>query len=118
MERNGTKVTTINLGHEQMLLIENEAQTKIKVLYGGVWLTEEGLAQDQIVGTGATAVVHSRGRVLLEALQPSRLELARREAASTRISQFWSRRWARLRAAVSGLRVRLHLAPVRQPDCC
>lgn len=118
MERNGTTVTTINLGYEQMLLIKNEAQTKVKVLYGGVWLTEEGLSQDQIVGAGETAVVHSRGRVLLEALQPSRLELARREAVGVRINQFWSRRWAQIRTAFSELRVRLHLAPARQPNCC
>ena len=42
MDWGPTLTRTVDLGYEQMLLLESHPRTRIKVIYGGVWLTEEG----------------------------------------------------------------------------
>jgi hypothetical protein len=68
-------VRTIDLGYEQMLLIDAQPQTRIKVLYGGVWLTEEGRYEDTFLTRGEEFTLRGRGRSIAQALLPARLEL-------------------------------------------
>ena len=46
METQAMTVRTIDLGYEQVLLIDTGPGTRIRVLYGAMWLTEEGCADD------------------------------------------------------------------------
>lgn len=68
---------TVDLGYEQMLVLEGRPGTEVKVLYGGVWLTEEGWPDDIFAFTGEGVALRSRRRSLIEALGPTRVEIVR-----------------------------------------
>jgi hypothetical protein len=46
-------VRTVDLGYEQLLVLESQRGAVIRVLHGGVWLTQEGLARDIFAEGGA-----------------------------------------------------------------
>jgi Protein of unknown function (DUF2917) len=48
---------------------------RVRVLYGRVWLTEEGDARDAFLGSGEEASLAGRGVAVIEALGPARIEL-------------------------------------------
>jgi len=85
------RVRTIDLGHEQMLVIEDRPGTRIDVLVGGVWLTEERRWQDRFAMAGDAVSLQARGRAVLEAIGPTRLRLVE----STRRAGTWWRLRAR-----------------------
>lgn len=72
---NATTIRTVDLGYEQMLMITGRPGTRVKVIYGGVWLTEEGRTQDVFARGGEAVAVQSHRRALLEGLGPTRVEL-------------------------------------------
>lgn len=47
---------------------------RVRVMYGRVWLTEEGNARDAILASGEEVSLHSRGLAVVEALGPARIE--------------------------------------------
>jgi len=77
MARKWTAETTrtVDLGYEQMLMLEGRPGTRVKVLYGGVWLTEEGWPDDIFAFTGEAVALRSRQRSLIESLGPTRVEI-------------------------------------------
>lgn len=97
---------TIDLGYEQMFVFEGSRATRVRVLYGATWLTEEGTVADAIVGAGSEAPLHG-GRAVIEALAPSRLliiEGGRRGALAP--MRGWLRRaWLPLRRFVDRLQL-------------
>jgi hypothetical protein len=103
-----TTVRTIDLGYEQMLMFESHPGAKVRVLYGSIWLTEEGLPQDAIAGSGDEVALRARGAALLESLAPSRVEIVERVSHAP-----WRRLIDAARAvarAVQRWRARLQLA--------
>ena len=68
-------VRTIDLGHEQMLVIEDRPGSCIRVLLGGVWLTEERHLQDRFARAGGTLCLQAPGRAVLEAMGHTRLQV-------------------------------------------
>jgi hypothetical protein len=103
-------VRTIDLGYEQMLMFESHPGAKVRVLYGSVWLTEEGLPQDAIAGSGDEVALRARGAALLESLAPSRVEIVERVSHAPR---FWRRLVDAAAGVVRGVRrwrTRLQLA--------
>ena len=66
---------TIDLGYEQLLLLEGRRGTRVKVIYGGIWLTEEGLPQDVFAGSGDEVALRSRRLAVIEGLGATRLEV-------------------------------------------
>jgi hypothetical protein len=68
-------IRTIDLGYEQMLLIEAHPQMRMRVLYGGIWLTEENRPDDRFLLSGDEVALKSRGLTIAEALAPSRVEV-------------------------------------------
>lgn len=75
MDWNATTVRTVDLGYEQMLLLEGRPRTKVKVIYGGIWLTEEGSPQDVFAATGDEVALKSRGLAVVEGLGYARVEV-------------------------------------------
>jgi hypothetical protein len=67
---------TVDLGHEQMLVIDDRPGTRVDVLLGGVWLTEERCWQDRFASAGEWLRVESHGRTVVEAIGPTRVALA------------------------------------------
>ncbi len=70
-----TTSRTVDLGYEQMLMLEGRPGTRVKVLYGGIWLTEQGLLDDVFVHSGEEVALQSRQRSLIEGLATTRLEV-------------------------------------------
>jgi hypothetical protein len=69
-----TRIRTIDLGHEQMMIFDDGRGERVRVLYGATWLTQEGDAGDAVLRPGQDQALHD-GRSLIEALEPSRLQI-------------------------------------------
>ena len=98
-------VRTVHLDHDQMLILEDLRTGRLRVLHGGVWLTEPGETRDHFLQSGDALPVRSAG-ALVQAQGPTQVEVTR---LGHRPVEGW---WARLRA----LAARWHLGPV--PDTC
>ncbi len=48
---------------------------RVRILYGRVWLTEEGDTRDAFLASGEEVDLAGRGLALIEALGPARIEL-------------------------------------------
>lgn len=89
---------TIDLGYDQLLVLNDRRGARVRVLYGGVWLTEEGEPRDRFLLGGDAARVGHDGATVIEALAPTRLELL---AAPPPLAPAWLRRgWQALRGAL------------------
>jgi Protein of unknown function (DUF2917) len=76
MSRNTTEtVRTVDLDHEQLLILDNRAGARIRVLSGGTWLTEQGRMDDVHVRPGNAITLSTRGRTVLEGLGRARIEV-------------------------------------------
>jgi len=94
-------VTTIDLGYEQLFVLDGGPAARVRVLYGAMWLTEEGEPADAIVGNGREVALHG-GRAVAEGLEPTRLQIVETRSPSgiQRVRQ-------QLRRALRGLRAGL-----------
>lgn len=68
-------VRTVDLGYEQLLVLESQRGAVVRVLHGGVWLTQEGLARDIFAEAGAELPLEGEGRVVVEGLGSARVQL-------------------------------------------
>ena len=75
MDWGPTLTRTVDLGYEQMLLLESHPRTRIKVIYGGIWLTEEGRPQDVFANSGEEVALHERGLAVVEGLGYARVQV-------------------------------------------
>lgn len=66
---------TVDLGYEQLLMLEGAPGTRVKVIFGGLWLTEEGRLQDVFAHTGDEVALQSPRRAVIEAIGAARIEL-------------------------------------------
>ena len=66
---------TVDLDHEQLLVIQDRPGTRIQVLFGGLWLTEERNLDDRFAGAGEWLRLEAKGRAVVEALGRSRLRV-------------------------------------------
>ncbi len=80
---------TVDLGYDQLLMLQGRPGTRVRVMYGSLWLTEEGVTQDMFAACGDEVALKSRGLAVLEGLGLARVQLI--EPAHN-----WL--WARLRA--------------------
>lgn len=94
-----TTVRTVDLDYHNLLMIEGRPGTLVRVLYGGVWLTEEGCLQDVFATRGEEVALKSRGKALLEGLGSARVQVVEPLRASFRSTlNAWVRRAARVLA--------------------
>jgi len=66
---------TVDLGYDQLLVIEPRPGTRVRVLYGNLWLTEEGASQDVFAGSGAELSLRASGRAIIEGLDRVRVQI-------------------------------------------
>lgn len=81
------RMHTVELGPEQLLLFADRPGTRLQVLFGGLWLTEEGCLQDRFGAAGQWLRLEAGGLAVAEALGPTRvrvIEPPRRLGASWR----------------------------------
>jgi hypothetical protein len=74
---------TVDLGYDQLLVLEARPGVRVRVLYGNLWLTEEGTAQDVFAGSGTEVALKSHGRTVIEGLGQARVQVI--EPASTAV---------------------------------
>jgi hypothetical protein len=103
------RVTTIDLGYEQMWLVESPARTKVRVLYGGVWLTEEGSARDAMLASGDEVALHARGLSVIEGLGAARIQVVEESTRGQKLVAWLQRLAARATAAFARQRQRAQL---------
>lgn len=70
-----TTARTVDLGYDQLLVLEARPGARVRVLYGNLWLTEEGSAQDVFAASGDEVALRSRGRAVVEGLGLARVQL-------------------------------------------
>ena len=94
-----TVTRTIDLDRDQLLVLESQPGTRVRVMYGSLWLTEEGFAQDVFAGTGDEVALKSRGLAVVEGLGLARVQVVLPQAtASGRLLQAFGERAQALRA--------------------
>ena len=69
-------VRTVHLDHDQMLILEDLRTGRLRVLHGGVWLTEPGETRDHFLQSGDALPVRSAG-ALVQAQGPTQVEVTR-----------------------------------------
>lgn len=90
------QVRTLHLDHDQLLILDGRRDGRVRVLHGGVWLTEAGSPDDTFLRSGQEAAVQGR-QAVLQAEPGTALELrwrppARRAGAWRRL-RAWAARW-------------------------
>jgi hypothetical protein len=66
---------TLDLPGGSLVPFASTPGERVRVLYGRVWLTEEGDARDAFLGSGEEQSLAGRGIAVIEALGPARVEL-------------------------------------------
>jgi hypothetical protein len=96
---------TVDLGYEQLLVLESRPGVRVRVLYGNLWLTEEGRAQDVFAGSGTEIALESNGRAVVEGLGLARVQVIEPagRASLARLASAFSLRW--LIERMQGLRL-------------
>jgi len=107
MDWGPTLTRTVDLGYEQMLLLESHPSTRIKVIYGGIWLTEEGRPQDVFANSGDEVALHERGLAVVEGLGYARVQVMESPLG-------WKQWMAAVRSALDGLVSRSWRRPTLQ----
>jgi hypothetical protein len=109
---------TIDLGYEQLLTFEGRPGTRIRVLYGAMWLTEEGDLRDVFARCGDEVTLSSSGRSVVEGIGPARVQViepqrpSRLAAVGRRLAHVREALWARRPREVFARSVMLLLAIV------
>lgn len=106
MKTAASRIRTIDLGYEQMMIFDDGRGERVRVLYGATWLTQEGDAEDAVLRPG-TELRLSGGRTLIEALEPAQLQIL----GAARPPSAWRQLARRLQRGVK----RLQFGPV-QPE--
>lgn len=70
-----TTTRTVDLGYEQLLTFVGQPGTRVRVLYGSMWLTEEGYEQDVFIGCGDEVMLKSGGLSVIEGLGAARVQV-------------------------------------------
>lgn len=76
-------ITTIELGHEELLVLDAGRRGRLRVLRGAAWLTEEGETDDTVLCAGNEHILHG-GRALIEGLGPARVQFEMAPASGLR----------------------------------
>lgn len=107
-------VRTIDLDHEQLLVLDDRRGTRARILFGGAWLTEEGKLDDCFARAGDELLLTQHGRAVIESIGHSRVELVQygpRHGArpGSRIAAWLAGRGLPLRGAAGVLSIVLAL---------
>lgn len=78
---------TLDLPSGSLVPFASMPGERVRVLYGRVWLTEEGDARDAFLGSGEEASLAGRGVAVIEALGPARIELVEAVRGPSRLAR-------------------------------
>jgi hypothetical protein len=80
----------VSLAAREPLSVREAKGTRVRVLEGMVWITEEGYPDDFFVSAGETFVVQGEGQAVLLADQTARVELVSASPVSVHTEGLWS----------------------------
>jgi hypothetical protein len=87
---------------------------QVRILYGRVWLTEEGGGSDAFLASGEEIRLAQRGLAVIEALGPARVELIEPVIGPSLLAQAGQRLGAWLRQKRPALALEAQLSPSRR----
>jgi len=83
-------IRTVDLGYEQMFVFDGGRDTRVRVLFGATWLTEEGTPGDAFARAGDEVTLHG-GRTVIEGIGPARVQIASARPGLLRRAGHWLR---------------------------
>jgi hypothetical protein len=95
MRESATIFRTLDLPGGSLIPFTSAPGERVRILYGRVWLTEEGSARDAFLASGEEVSLDGRGLAVIEALGPARIQLVedlRGPSAVTRTAEALYRR--------------------------
>jgi hypothetical protein len=75
MKHESTVFKTLDLPGGSVVPFRSMPGERVRVLYGRIWLTEEGSLSDAVLAPGEEVVLRTRGLAVIEALSPARIQL-------------------------------------------
>jgi hypothetical protein len=101
MNWSATTTRTVDLGYEQLLVLEPPRPARVEVVYGGIWLTEAGRPDDVFAASGEQVAVRAHRRAVIEALGVARVQIweQSRAGSAARLARAFS---GAVRGAVAG----------------
>jgi hypothetical protein len=75
MKQEATVFKTLDLPGGSVMPFSSLPGERVRVLYGRIWLTEEGRLRDAVLAPGEEVALGTRGLAVIEALGPARIEL-------------------------------------------
>lgn len=75
MNSGSTVFKTIDLPGGTLMPFASVPGERVRILYGRVWLTEEGSPRDAFLASGEEVALDTRGLAVIEALSPARIQL-------------------------------------------
>jgi hypothetical protein len=75
MKQSASVFRTLDLPGGSLVPFASVPGERVRILYGRVWLTEEGSARDAFLASGEEVSLGSRGLAVIEALGPARIQL-------------------------------------------
>ena len=75
MERQSTVFRTLDLPGGTLMPFSSVPGERVRILYGRIWLTEEGSPRDAFLASGEEVALGTRGLAVIETLSPARIQL-------------------------------------------
>ena len=75
MKQESTVFKTLDLPGGSVVPFPSLPGERVRVLYGRIWLTEEGSLSDAVLAPGEEVALGTRGLAVIEALSPARIQL-------------------------------------------
>jgi len=75
MKHESMVLKTLDLPRGSVVPFHSLPGERVRVLYGRIWLTEEGSLSDAVLAPGEEVALGTRGLAVIEALSPARIQL-------------------------------------------
>ncbi len=75
MKHESTLLKTLDLSDGSVVPFPSLPGERVRILYGRIWLTEEGSLRDAFLASGEEVALSTRGLAVIEALGPTRIQL-------------------------------------------
>jgi hypothetical protein len=101
------RIRTIDLGYDQLMIFDGGRDGRVRVLFGATWLTQEGESGDAVLRRDEELPLRD-GRTLIQALEPTRVQVWSRPVQIGAALRGLLRRWV----------TRLHFGPAAPEPTC
>lgn len=86
MRQDPTVLRTLDLPGGTLMPFLSVPGERVRILYGRVWVTEEGSPRDAMLGSGEEVSLDTHGLAVIEALSHARIELVQAACLSNTVA--------------------------------